>query len=69
MLTSLNSRTALLLFCLVVLLALSAGRARADDEYVWAALKQGGKRTDLAFPLLALLIVTLLAEGWLAQRL
>ena len=33
------------------------------------ALKQGGKRTDLAFPLLALLIVTLLAEGWLAQRL
>ena len=32
------------------------------------ALKEGGKRTDLAFPLLALLIVTLLAEGWLGQR-
>jgi len=32
------------------------------------SLKQGGTRTDLAFPLLALLIVTLLAEGWLAQR-
>jgi hypothetical protein len=33
------------------------------------ALQQGGKRTDLALPLLALLIVTLLVEGWLAQRL
>ncbi len=33
------------------------------------ALQQGGKRTDLALPLLALLIVTLLLEGWLAQRL
>ncbi len=32
-------------------------------------LQQGGKRTDLALPLLALLIVTLLLEGWLAQRL
>jgi hypothetical protein len=32
------------------------------------ALKEGGKRTDLALPLLALLIVTLLAEGWLGQR-
>jgi hypothetical protein len=32
------------------------------------ALKHGGKRTDLAFPLLALLIVTLLLEGWLGQR-
>jgi uncharacterized membrane protein YobD (UPF0266 family) len=32
------------------------------------ALKQGGKRTDLALPLLALLIVTLLLEGWLGQR-
>ena len=32
------------------------------------ALQQGGKRTDLAFPLLALLIVTLLLEGWMAQR-
>jgi phosphohistidine phosphatase SixA len=28
---------------LVVLLTLSAGRALADDAYVWAALKQGGK--------------------------
>lgn len=33
------------------------------------ALQQGGKRMDLALPLLALLIVTLLLEGWLAQRL
>ena len=32
------------------------------------ALKDGGKRTDLALPLLALLIVTLLFEGWLGQR-
>jgi len=32
------------------------------------ALKDGGKRTDLALPLLALLIVTLLLEGWLGQR-
>lgn len=32
------------------------------------ALQEGGKRTDLALPLLALLIVTLLFEGWLAQR-
>ena len=32
------------------------------------ALKEGGKRTDLALPLLALLIVTLLLEGWLGQR-
>ena len=32
------------------------------------ALKEGGKRTDLAFPLLTLLIVTLLLEGWLGQR-
>ena len=31
------------------------------------ALKEGGKRTDLAFPLLALLIVTLLLEGWLGR--
>ena len=34
---------AALLLCLVVLLALSVGRALADDEHVWAALKQGGK--------------------------
>ena len=32
------------------------------------ALKEGGKRTDLALPLLGLLIVTLLLEGWLGQR-
>jgi len=32
------------------------------------ALKKGGTRTDLALPLLALLIVTLLLEGWLGQR-
>lgn len=32
------------------------------------ALKEGGKRTDLALPLLAMLIVTLLVEGWLGQR-
>jgi hypothetical protein len=32
------------------------------------ALKQGGTRLDLALPLLALLIVTLLLEGWLGQR-
>ena len=31
-------------------------------------LKEGGKRVDLALPLLALLIVTLLFEGWLGQR-
>jgi hypothetical protein len=33
-----------------------------------AALKEGGKRVDLALPLLTLLIVTLLFEGWLGQR-
>jgi len=32
------------------------------------ALQQGGKRMDLALPLLGLLIVTLLVEGWLAGR-
>jgi hypothetical protein len=32
------------------------------------ALKNGGKQWDLSFPLLALLIATLAAEGWLAQR-
>jgi hypothetical protein len=32
------------------------------------ALKEGGKRTDLALPLLALLLITLLLEGWLGQR-
>jgi hypothetical protein len=32
-------------------------------------LQQGGKRMDLALPLVGLLIITLLTEGWLAQRL
>ena len=32
------------------------------------SLQQGGTRMDLALPLLGLLIVTLLTEGWLAQR-
>ncbi len=32
------------------------------------ALKDGGTRVDLAFPLLAVLMVTLLVEGWLGQR-
>jgi hypothetical protein len=32
------------------------------------ALQQGGKRMDLALPLLVVLIVTLLLEGWVAQR-
>jgi phosphohistidine phosphatase SixA len=39
----LMSRTATLLVCLLVLLTLSPQRAGADDEQVWAALKQGGK--------------------------
>ena len=44
MLTNLNSRTAPLLLCLVVLLTLSAGRALGDGEqHIWAALRQGGK--------------------------
>ena len=43
MLTVFNSRVATLLFCLVCLLAISAGPAFADDEQVWAALRQGGK--------------------------
>lgn len=43
MLTNLNSPTTPLLFWLMALLTLSAGRALADDEYVWAALKRGGK--------------------------
>jgi hypothetical protein len=33
------------------------------------ALQQGGRRMDLALPVLALLIITLLSEGWIAQRL
>jgi hypothetical protein len=32
------------------------------------SLQQGGTRTDLALPLLGLLIITLLMEGWVAQR-
>ncbi|MGE5216937.1 MAG: hypothetical protein ACM3SP_08045, partial [Chloroflexota bacterium] len=32
------------------------------------ALKEGGKRTDLALPLLMMLLVTLLLEGWFGQR-
>jgi phosphohistidine phosphatase SixA len=32
-----------LLLCMVALLTLPAQRALADDEHVWAALKQGGK--------------------------
>jgi Aerotolerance regulator N-terminal/von Willebrand factor type A domain/Beta-galactosidase trimerisation domain len=32
------------------------------------AVQQGGKRTDLALPMLGLLLVTLLFEGWLSQR-
>ena len=43
MLTHSISRTASLLLCLLVLLTLSTGHAHADDEQVWAALKQGGK--------------------------
>jgi len=33
------------------------------------AVQRGGTRRDLAFPLLATLIVILLLEGWIAQRL
>src|SRR5215831_10904429 len=43
MLTHSSSRTASLLLCLLVLLTLSTGHALADDEQVWAELKQGGK--------------------------
>ena len=32
------------------------------------ALRQGGKRVDLALPLLVFLLATLLLEGWFAQR-
>jgi phosphohistidine phosphatase SixA len=41
--SSVNSRTAPFLLCLVVLLTLSARCALADDEQVWAALRAGGK--------------------------
>ena len=43
MLTNSTSRTGVLLLCLLVLLTFSHRRAAADDEQVWAALKQGGK--------------------------
>src|SRR5215467_10575576 len=43
MLTISTSRTSILLLGLFVLLTLSPQRANADDEQVWAALKQGGK--------------------------
>ena len=32
------------------------------------ALEKGGTRSDLSLPLLLLLIVTLISEGWLSQR-
>ncbi len=38
-----NNRMAPLLLCLLVFLTLWAQSAFADDEHVWAALKQGGK--------------------------
>ncbi len=38
-----NNRMAPLLLCLVVLLTLSPRCALADDDHVWAALRQGGK--------------------------
>jgi phosphohistidine phosphatase SixA len=38
-----SNRMGPLLLCLMVLLTPSTGRAHADDEQVWAALKQGGK--------------------------
>ena len=41
--SNLNSRMAPFLLCLVVLLTFSAGSALANDERVWAALKEGGK--------------------------
>jgi len=43
MLTISTSRTSIFLLGLFVLLTLSPQRANADDEQVWAALKQGGK--------------------------
>ncbi len=53
---------------------ISAGELQAKLKPIRAeviaveALKAGGQRVDLALPLLALLIVTLLIEGWLGQR-
>src|SRR5215471_6842843 len=43
MLTNLSSRRGPFPLCLMFLLALSAGRAFANDEQVWAALRQGSK--------------------------
>jgi phosphohistidine phosphatase SixA len=40
---NLSSRTPVFLLCLFVLLTPSPGRAGANDEHLWAALKQGGK--------------------------
>jgi phosphohistidine phosphatase SixA len=40
---NMTARTTILTLCLLALLTLSARHARADDEQVWAALKQGGK--------------------------
>src|SRR5499427_5359689 len=42
MLSVLSSRIAMLLLCLVGLLAISAEQAFGDDEQVWMALKRGG---------------------------
>jgi phosphohistidine phosphatase SixA len=41
--SNLSSRTPVFLLCLFVLLTPSPGRAGANDEQLWAALKQGGK--------------------------
>ena len=41
--TNAKKRMRLLLGFLMVLLTLSGGRAPADDDQVWTALKQGGK--------------------------
>jgi hypothetical protein len=38
------------------------------DVVALESLQQGGTRRDLALPLLGLLLVTLLLEGWFAQR-
>src|SRR5215510_1668552 len=43
MLTNSTNRTSTLLLCLLVSLTLLPRRVGADDEQVWAALKQGGK--------------------------
>ena len=40
---NLSSRTPAFLLCLFVLLTPSPGRTGANDEQLWAALKQGGK--------------------------